>query len=249
MKSYDDDKSTKIKNNNNIANSFDNAINGIVESVNSERNMLFHIITAILVLGVSFFLDFTRVELIIVGITAVFVIVAELFNTSIEVLTDLSTEGKYHPLAKKVKDIAAGAVLMASISAVFVGYLLIYPKVKQSFNSSAVIIRIMKNKEHLALLSVGTVLLSTLLLKGLFFKKDTTHLFGGSVSGHTSLAFNLATIGALLSGSGVVSAILFLLAAIVAESRVESKIHTLKEVIFGAILGIVIALLFFFITL
>lgn len=249
MKSYDDDKSTKIKNNNNIANSFDNAINGIVESVNSERNMLFHIITAILVLGVSFFLDFTRVELIIVGITAVFVIVAELFNTSIEVLTDLVTEGKYHPLAKKVKDIAAGAVLMASISAVFVGYLLIYPKVKQSFNSSAVIIRIMKNKEHLALLSVGTVLLSTLLLKGLFFKKDTTHLFGGSVSGHTSLAFNLATIGALLSGSGVVSAILFLLAAIVAESRVESKIHTLKEVIFGAILGIVIALLFFFITL
>lgn len=249
MKSYDDDKSAKIKNNNNIANSFDNAINGIVESVNSERNMLFHIITAILVLGVSFFLDFTRVELIIVGITAVFVIVAELFNTSIEVLTDLATEGKYHPLAKKVKDIAAGAVLMASISAVFVGYLLIYPKVKQSFNSSAVIIRIMKNKEHLALLSVGTVLLSTLLLKGLFFKKDTTHLFGGSVSGHTSLAFNLATIGALLSGSGVVSAILFLLAAIVAESRVESKIHTLKEVIFGAILGIVIALLFFFITL
>lgn len=249
MKSYDDDKSAKVKNNNKIANSFDNAINGIVESVNSERNMLFHIITAILVLGVSFFLDFTRVELIIVGITVVFVIVAELINTSIEILTDLATEGKYHPLAKKVKDIAAGAVLMASISAIFVGYLLIYPKVKDSFDESALILRIMKNREHLALLSIGTVLLLTLLLKGVFYKKETTHLFGGSVSGHTSLAFNLATIGSLIASHRVVTVIFFLLAAIVAESRLESKIHTLREVIFGAILGISVALLFFFVTI
>lgn len=246
MKHYDDDESKKVKNNNKIVDSFNNAINGIVESVNTERNMAFHIFAAIVVMVACFFLDFNRVELILIGLTVVFVLVTELINTSIEVLTDLVTDGKYHDLAKKVKDIAAGAVLLSSIVSVFVAYLLIYPKISNIVRGEFILVRITKNVEHLAVLSVMIVLLVTVLLKGIFFKKDTTPLFGGSISGHSALAFNLATIGSVVTKNFILIIIFYLLAIIVAESRYESKIHSLKEVVLGALLGVVVALALFY---
>lgn len=245
MKNYDNEERDKIKNNNKIASSFDNAINGIIESVNTERNMKIHIVIATMVLILSFLLDFTRVELIIIAITTMLVLVTELINTAIETLTDLTIDGKYHELAKKTKDISAGAVLLMSVNSLIVGYLLLYPKLKTIFISKNVFQRIMINQEHLVVISIGVVMLLTLLLKGIFFKKNTTHLFGGSVSGHTSLAFNIATIGYIISKNYIIGILLFILACIVGESRYEAKIHTLKEIIIGAILGILLAVIIF----
>ncbi|MGY3775683.1 diacylglycerol kinase [Helcococcus sueciensis] len=242
MKPYDDKESKKIKNNSKLIDSFNNAINGIIQSVSSERNMIIHIVLAIGILSGSFFLNFTRIELIIVAITIVLVLCAELFNTAIETLTDLVTDNKYHILAKRVKDISAGAVLLTAINAVIVGYLLIYPKVKQILEGNSVVERVIKNKEHLAVLSIALVLILVLLLKGIFYKKDTTHLFGGSVSGHSALAFNIATIGSIISRDFSITFLLVSLAILVAESRYESGIHTKKEVIIGSFLGVLIAL-------
>lgn len=245
MKPYDDDESIKIKNNSKLVNSFNNAIEGIIQSVSSERNMLIHIILAIVILVGSFFLNFTRMELIVVAITIILVLCAELFNTAIETLTDLVTDNKYHELAKKVKDISAGAVLLTAINSVVVGYLLIYPKIKQAFGQNTVFERVIRNKEHLAVLSIAIVLIAVLLLKGLYYKKDTTHLFGGSVSGHSALAFNIATIGFILSQKFSMGILFYSLAILTAESRYEAKIHTIKEIFFAAILGILVALLLF----
>lgn len=245
MKSYDDKKSNKIKNNDDIVASFNNAINGIIESINTERNLKVHIIIGILVLALSFILNFTRVELILISITIVLVIVAELINTAIETLTDLACDGKYNELAKKTKDISAGAVLVMALNSVFVGYLIIYPKIKSLAKGSLRPDKLRINEEHLLLISLGLVILITLLLKGLFYKKNTTHLKGGIVSGHTSLSFNLATIGAIISKDILVSMILFILAIVVGQSRYEARIHTIREIIYGAILGTVIALLLF----
>lgn len=245
MKNYDDHESNKIKNNGSIIESFNNAINGIVESVNTERNMRVHIVSAILVMAVSFILDFTRVELIIIAITMILVLVSELINTSIETLTDLASGGKYHELAKKTKDISAGAVMLMAVNSIFVGYLLLYPKIKTIFVTKSVISKVMDSSEHLAILSLALVLLLTLLIKGLFYKKNTTHLQGGTVSGHTALAFNLATIGTILSKNITIGVILFLLAFIVGESRYEAKIHTIKEIAGGAIMGAAVALILF----
>lgn len=245
MKNYDDHESNKIKNNGSIIESFNNAINGIVESVNTERNMKVHIVSAILVMAVSFILDFTRVELIIIAITMILVLVSELINTSIETLTDLASGGKYHELAKKTKDISAGAVMLMAVNSIFVGYLLLYPKIKTIFVTKSVISKVMDSSEHLAILSLALVLLLTLLIKGLFYKKNTTHLQGGTVSGHTALAFNLATIGTILSKNITIGVILFLLAFIVGESRYEAKIHTIKEIAGGAIMGAAVALILF----
>lgn len=245
MKPYDNEESKKIKNNSKLVDSFNNAINGIIQSISSERNMIIHIILAIAVLAVSFFLNFTRIELIIVATTIVLVLCAELFNTAIETLTDLVTDNKYHTMAKRVKDISAGAVFLTAINAIIVGYLLIYPKVKLILAGNTVIERVIKNKEHLAVLSIALILILVLLLKGIFYKKDTTHLFGGSVSGHSALGFNIATIGAIISKDFVVTLLLFALAILVAESRYESGIHTKREVIIGAALGVLVAVILF----
>lgn len=245
MKPYDNEESKKIKNNSKLVDSFNNAINGIIQSISSERNMIIHIILAIAVLAVSFFLNFTRIELIIVATTIVLVLCAELFNTAIETLTDLVTDNKYHTMAKRVKDISAGAVLLTAINAIIVGYLLIYPKVKLILAGNTVIERVIKNKEHLAVLSIALILILVLLLKGIFYKKNTTHLFGGSVSGHSALGFNIATIGAIISKDFVVTLLLFALAILVAESRYESGIHTKREVIIGSALGVLVAVILF----
>jgi diacylglycerol kinase len=55
-----------------------------------------------------------------------FVFVAEMFNTVMETVVDLATE-EYHPLARQAKDVAAGAVLIAAITAVAVGILILAP--------------------------------------------------------------------------------------------------------------------------
>ena len=245
MKSYDDEESRKVKNNSKIVDSFNNAINGIIESISTERNMLFHMIMAFFVIILAMILDFTRLELIVIGLTIVFVLVAELFNTAIEVLTDLASDNKYHELAKKTKDIAAGAVLLSAIASVFVGYLLIYPKIKEMIEKGSYQFKAMENAEHMIIISIVVTLIAVLLLKGIFYKKNTSYLFGGSVSGHAALAFNLSTIATILADNISLIIIVNILAIIVAESRYEAKIHSLKEVVLGFILGISLALLLF----
>ena len=66
--------------------------------------------------------DVTKLELIALLISITFVLIAEMFNTAIEGAIDVATSS-FDPLAKLAKDIAAGAVLIASINAVAVGYL------------------------------------------------------------------------------------------------------------------------------
>ena len=55
------------------------------------------------------------------------VLLAEMFNTAIEYLTDLASP-EIHPLAKKTKDVASGAVLIAALVAVVIGLLIFLPK-------------------------------------------------------------------------------------------------------------------------
>lgn len=245
MKNYDNEETNKIKNNSSIYASFDNAIEGIVESINTERNMKIHLVSALLILLISFFLDFSRLELIIVFITIALVIAFELINTAIETLTDMVVEGKYSKLAKKVKDISAGTVLIMAINSVVVAYLIIYPKIKNIFVSKSIYEKVMINYEHLAVLSLTGVIVTTILLKGIFYKKNTTFLVGGIVSGHSAIAFNMATIFSIIVGNLYLNILFFVLAIAMAISRVKYKFHTKKEVILGSLLGISIALLFF----
>ena len=68
---------------------------------------------------------------------------------------------------------------------------------------------------------------------------------GGSVSGHASVSFCSATIIALLANNTLVTILSYFISFLVAESRVEGKIHTLSQVIVGGIIGTLVAILLF----
>ena len=101
--------------------SFGHAFAGIGRTIARERNMRIHVVVAVLAVVACALLRCTPVEWAIVIVLIALVFAAELFNTAIEAAVDLETRGRRHPLAKKAKDAAAGAVLVLAICAVVAG--------------------------------------------------------------------------------------------------------------------------------
>ena len=107
--------------------SFDYSIQGVVTFFKHEHNAWIHAIAAILVICLGFYFHFSHSEWCWIALSIGLVIMAEMFNTAIEYLTDL-TSPEIHPLAKKIKDVASGAVLIAALVAVVIGLLIFIPK-------------------------------------------------------------------------------------------------------------------------
>lgn len=106
-------------------NSFKYALDGIVFCMKYERNMRIHIVITLYVLYFASFYDFSRAEIILLILTCVSAVSLEMINTAIEVVID-KVFPNYHTLAKIGKDVAAGAVLIATIAAVFIGIMLFW---------------------------------------------------------------------------------------------------------------------------
>ncbi len=104
------------------------AIKGIVYLFLYHRNMriIFMLGIVALLLGIHFQLK--GIELVALCITVTLVLIAEIFNTAIEMMMDIFTD-KYHTLVKLVKDISAAVVVLASLNAVAVGYILFVRKI------------------------------------------------------------------------------------------------------------------------
>lgn len=107
--------------------SFRFALAGIITTLKTQRNMRFHIFAAVAVLGFSVFAGLTRTEWALVVFAIGLVMSAELMNTAVEAAVNLFTH-EYHPLAKLAKDAAAGAVLVAALVSVVIGWLVFYPR-------------------------------------------------------------------------------------------------------------------------
>lgn len=91
-----------------------------------DYNFLFHFPAAVLVLVMAWFFEVKSVELLFLFSAIFGVWVSEIFNTSIEILTDMVSPD-YHIMAGKVKDLAAGAVLLTAIYAIIVGCIVFIP--------------------------------------------------------------------------------------------------------------------------
>ncbi|ALI99019.1 diacylglycerol kinase [Rufibacter tibetensis] len=107
-------------------NSFGYALKGISAAFKSEVNMRWHVISAGLVIAAGFYLGLTTIEWVVICFAIGLVWMAELFNTALEVVVNLVSPD-FHPLAGKAKDIAAGAVLIASLAASAAGLLVFIP--------------------------------------------------------------------------------------------------------------------------
>jgi len=103
--------------------SFIYALQGLWYLFFYHRNMRIIFLFGIAAIILGFVMKLKGVELVALSITITFVFMAEMFNTAIELLVDLFTE-KYHPLLKIILDISAAVVLIASINAIAVGYVL-----------------------------------------------------------------------------------------------------------------------------
>ncbi len=108
------------------------ALTGIIDVLKSEANLKIHLLAAITAVSAGGYFAISRTEWCLVILCIVAVLSAETFNTSIEHLTDLVSPEK-HPLAKRTKDAAAGAVLWIAIGALLVGLIIFLPKVFDLF--------------------------------------------------------------------------------------------------------------------
>ena len=216
--------------------SFTWAFAGIVYAIRTQRNMQLHIAAVAIVLILGLALNLSRLELAVVIGAISLVLVAELFNTAIEAAIDAMITD-YHPLIKIAKDVAAGAVLIGSVNAVATAYLVFYSHISDPHHE-------LNGSLHAAptLLVAGALLLTIVAV--LAIKAYTGHgspLRGGLPSGHAAAAFAAWTAITIVadpfSHAGLVSMLAFLMALLVAQSRVEAGIHSAIEVGAGAIIG------------
>ncbi len=102
------------------------AWNGLAYVYSSERNMRVHIFIASLVVSLCVVVGVDRVDFLMVILAVSGVLCAELLNTLVESLVDLM-EPEYSLIAKRVKDIAAGGVLLTAFLSIVIGILVFYP--------------------------------------------------------------------------------------------------------------------------
>lgn len=102
---------------------FVHAGRGIMTAIREQRNIKIHLLATLLVVGAGICFPVSNWEWVILLLTIGLVWIAEMVNTSLEYLTDLVSQN-YHPLAGKAKDLAAGAVLVASIIALVIAIMI-----------------------------------------------------------------------------------------------------------------------------
>ena len=227
----------------NFISSFNYAVQGIISSIRTERNMKIHYLAAIAVIVGSLFFNLTRVEFMLLFFAVTFVLTSELINTAIERTVDLVTQS-YNPVAKLAKDIAAGAVLIASLNALVVGYLIFFDRLNTG--TELLVFKLRSSNPHLAFVAVFLVIVLVVAGKLLWMHRSGGTVFqGGAVSGHTALAFCMATIISLIVVKGLVIGLAYFIAFLVAQSRVEGKIHKVSEVVLGALVGSLVAFIIY----
>jgi len=114
--------------------SFGFAIQGIIHLLKNERNFKIQFGVFILVLVFSYFLEISKKELIIVLFCSMTVLSLEGINTSIEKLCD-ENQPQFNLNIKIIKDVAAGAVLIASIFSAIIGLIVFLPYFYRVFTS------------------------------------------------------------------------------------------------------------------
>ncbi len=229
-----------------LVDSFNFAIEGLISALKNEKHMKVHILAAIIIVILAIVINASKVEILIISLSVSFVVITELVNTAVEAIVDLVSPER-HPLAKLAKDVAAGAVLVAAINALCVGYLLFYDKLLDIFDGANQLHVIAGRKGNISILILILVSILVIVLKT-FFRKGTP-LEGGMPSGHSAIAFAAFGILVFMTSDVRILVLGFFMAALVAQSRVKSGIHSIREVLAGGLLGFSVAFVILFIMM
>lgn len=114
-------------------NTFKNARKGFRIVVKSETNIRVHIFIALIVIALAILLNFSVNKICILLLTITLVIVSEMINTAVEFSLDAIFHNRYSRMVGMAKDISAGAVMFASITAIVIGILLFGSSILEIF--------------------------------------------------------------------------------------------------------------------
>jgi diacylglycerol kinase (ATP) len=208
------------------------AIEGILHGAKTQRHLRYHFFSAAIALFVSYILGVSKMEFIMISLAVILVLSAEMLNSAIESVVDLLSP-QYSEKARVAKDLAAGAVFITAFGAAVLGYIILFPYIQFFFHRGFYIAR--HSPEEISLIAFVLVLIFVVISKSYFGKGHP--LSGGMPSGHAALAFSVWVSVTYVSGDFLVSALCFVLAVIIAQSRVAAKVHSPREVAVGALMG------------
>jgi diacylglycerol kinase (ATP) len=223
--------------------SFNYALEGIIHVLRTHRNMRFHFTAAVIVLVAAVWLGIDRIELAALLISIAFVLIAEMVNSALETAVDMATT-TFDPLAKLAKDVAAGAVLIAAVNAVAVGYLVFSHKL--GTKASKGLDRLRDQPAEVTAIALIVTILIVIGTKA--YTGRGRPLRGGLPSGHAALAFAgwmAATYLIPDERRFLASVITLIMALLVAQTRVEAGFHSALEVAYGGLLGALTTLVIF----
>ncbi len=227
-----------------LPSSLNYAFEGIIHVLRTQRNMRIHFGLAFAVLIAGLALGATRAELIALILAATLVIVMEMVNTAVEAAVDLATSS-FDPRAKIAKDVAAGAVLVTATGAVAVAYFVFADRLASP--SSIAIREVRESPLHLTVIALFLVVISVIAVKALTGRG--TPVKGGLPSGHAAIAFAgwaaILFITSTYAHHVLIATVAFLMAVLVAQTRVEAGVHSVVEVIYGAVVGVLVTLVIF----
>jgi diacylglycerol kinase (ATP) len=227
-----------------VLQSFNFAFEGIIHVLRTQRNMRIHFAISVAVLIAALAVGVRRLELVALLIAISLVLIAEMVNTALEAGIDVATTS-FDPLAKLAKDIAAGAVLIATVNAVAVGYLVFVERIRDP--SSRVLDSLREGPAELTL--VALVLTTVIVIAAKAYTGRGRPLSGGLPSGHAAVAFAGWMAATYILGDSthwfLISSLTFIMALLVAQTRIESGIHSFLEVLSGGVLGALVTLVLF----
>jgi len=223
-----------------IIESFNYAIEGVIHVLRTQRNMRIHFLIAVAVLITAAAVGVSKIELIVLLLSITFVLVAEMINTAIEGTIDAATTS-FDPMAKLAKDIAAGAVLIASVNAVAVGYLVFAGKAADK--SARVLDKLRNAPAEITVIALVLTVIIVIATKA--WTGRGTPLRGGLPSGHAAIAFAGWMAATYIVGDAhrfLISGLTFIMAFLVAQTRVEAGVHSALEVAYGGAIGALVTL-------
>lgn len=216
-----------------MVDSFNAAIEGFFYVLKKERNMRIHFIVGVIVILFAIYLNFTRVELLVLCLTIGLVLITEMVNTAIEIILN-KLNRQYAYWIKRVKDITAGAVLISSLNAVIVGYFLFFRDVIfKQLNRG--MIKISQSDWHVSFFILITIVGVVIIIKSFFHKGRP--LRGGMPSGHSAVAFSISALVMLIAQNILLTVAVVILAVLIAQSRVSRHYHSVWEVMAGSLIG------------
>lgn len=223
-----------------LVNSFNYAVEGLIYVLRSQRNMRVHFLFAVFVLLFGIYFNLSGNELLLLLLATSFVLCAEMFNTAIELIVDLISNIE-SPLARIIKDVGAGAVLISALNAAIVGYIVFSRRLGIPFDNA--ISRITQSPWHVTFIALIIVL--SLVIAGKVILHSGTPFRGGMPSGHAAFAFAVWAAIGLSTSNEFIIILSFALAFLVARSRVISSIHNVWETLSGAAIGALTTTLIF----